>query len=170
MSAWFRIPSEFSHACTNGDVAQVQHFIALNLSADIYRCALAYASSWSDQPECVAQLIPLCDLKNDQSLLQSAAAVGSIKSLELLMGVCDPKINNSWALQAATANGCYSCMELLYPVSDVEAALTMLHHDFPDTEDAWSPLEEYHAQQIKTKLRNAIDGVQPTKLDPSRRM
>lgn len=67
-------------------------------------------------------LIGLTDPKqDDSSALCYAARNGHTDCVELLIPVSDPKANGSWALQEAAARGKTQCVELLIPVSDVEA-------------------------------------------------
>ena len=67
-------------------------------------------------------LIGLTDPKRDDSAaLCYAARNGHTDCVELLIPVSDPKANGSWALQEAAARGKTQCVELLIPVSDVEA-------------------------------------------------
>lgn len=166
-----KISDELSEACKSGDVAQVRHFIAQDLPPDIYRSALRSACFRNWEIVCVAELISVCGLQSCE-FLQMAAGCGSKTVLTVLIGVCDPKTDNSDALQAAALHGQYRCMKLLYPVSDVETALTKLRarDDSPATRCGIRMLEEYHAEQIKIKLCEALDDVEPARLVSARRI
>lgn len=82
---------------------------------------LAHAPQWA--PDCLCEAAKNCN----------------VKALSFLIGITDPKADNSLALQWAVVHGFVPCIDLLYPVSDPRAALEQLKEDQPPRH--WMELE-----------------------------
>jgi len=70
--------------------------------------------------------------------------------------VSNPKAHKSAALCRAIQSGHTQVAELLYPVSDLHAALHQLQRDYPTRREIWEGLELRIAQEQKQKLNKEI--------------
>lgn len=86
--------------------------------------------------ECVQFLLPLSDLRVECGeilngstglLLQTAVRANNYDMVKLLLPYCNPKVDNSLALQYASVNGNQHILELLYPYSEAQTALDDLY-------------------------------------------
>lgn len=141
-------------AAQTGDVVELRRCIALDLPRSIYNDALERAVAWN-QAQCVSELIPVTHNYTD-ALIQ-AAIYGSVECVVVLLPLSDPKTKNSAALVCAAANGHPNCVDALYAVSDVSAALSVLRTNFWDVRKFWIRLEErFEAERQKAELLNCI--------------
>lgn len=86
--------------------------------------------------DCVKFLLPLSDLREERGeivngstglLLQTAVRNNHYEMVELLLPYCNPQVNNSLALQWASQCCDMKMVNLLYPVSYPEQALSDLY-------------------------------------------
>ena len=79
-------------------------------------------ASVNGHAECVKLLIPVSDLKsNDSCALRLASRNGHTECVKLLIPVSNAKDIDSFALRLASENGRTDCVELLLPHSDISS-------------------------------------------------
>lgn len=89
--------------------------------------------------------------------LTQAVFHGYIECVTWMMSISDAKANNSRALQEALVFGHEAIFELLYPVSDPQAALyCMQKNTAAFDEDDWGPLEKRISLEQHEKLRSSV--------------
>lgn len=106
----------------------------------------------------VELLIPVSNPKacNSQAL-RFAAFHGFRQVVQLLIPVSNPKAKNSAALVAALDFDDKRLAEMLYDVSDLAAALRVLHKRHPNS--SWPELEERLAAQQQKAILNEVVGL-----------
>lgn len=86
--------------------------------------------------ECVAFLLPLSDLRVERGeilngstglILQAAVRNNNYDMVEVLLPYCNPLVENSLALQYASAAGFAKIFDLLYPLSNPTEALKSIN-------------------------------------------
>ena len=141
-------------AAQTGDVVELRRCIALGFPCSIYSDALERAVVWN-QAQCVSELIPVTHNYTDAFI--QATIYGSVECVALLLPLSNPQTKNSAALVFAAANGHHNCVDALYAVSDVSAALSVLRTNFGGIRKIWIELEDrFEAERQKTELLNSI--------------
>lgn len=104
----------------------------------------------------VRHYLPLADPASFPKGLWVAAMWGFTEAVEELIQLCDPKSDNSWALQMAAREGHISCVRVLIPVSDpkdnTHALINALYNDHMDIAEVLWPLSNMH--DALSNLRN----------------
>lgn len=89
---------------------------------------------------------------DSQHLLNQAVFHGHLACVKWMVSVSDPKENNSNPLQVAVLQGHKDVFELLYFVSDPQAALFSLQKNHMYDSDDWKMLEERLQKDQRDKL------------------
>lgn len=151
-----QLQSDFSRIVSatvyQGDAAALtvllQHPLFTKIGAD--DLALAIDKSHSD---CVGLLLPHATSQSCNAALIAAARFDDQTMIELLLPRADPCYDNSAALKFATVRGNQKIFDLLYPVSNPQAALAVLQEKWKDQPHLWSMLED----RIRRDLRETLD-------------
>lgn len=113
-------------------------------------------------------LVDCIDLQaNPDSLNQSlvrAARFGHHTILEKLMEVADPTHQKSLAFRWAVVGNHQRCIDLLYPVSDVQHILAYLKNDIDQSSGSFNSIEKrylalkerFEADQLRQKINDTI--------------
>lgn len=91
---------------------------------DVVRC-ICMAAEWGFL-ECVKELVDYCEPDEIGYALGDAASEGRLEVVQYLIPLCDLKANESHPLQMACIGGNTSMIEYLYPFSDPHVALEEL--------------------------------------------
>ena len=95
------------------------------------------------------------DVSKSTELLQQSAFHGNAEEVKRLIPVSNPKADVSWALCVAADEGHEECVEMLVPVSDVEAATRILKQDIGN-EFAVALIERVVVELERKSLSDAI--------------
>ena len=119
-------------AAHNGDSAEVErlsYFVGLKSNMVGGGSQELWWAAEEGHVECVKLLIPVCDPKVDKSwALLAATRNGHTECVKLLISVSDPKADDSFALLVAAMHGHTDIVELLIPVSDPKAYGSLALH------------------------------------------
>lgn len=102
---------------------------------------LLLAIDFGDQ-DVVEVLSAAYGVEGNSVALVAAAREGFVESLEILLPRADPLYRNSQALAAAAINGNDACVEVLYSISNPNAALESMKAYYPHQAEKWVALEE----------------------------
>ena len=142
-------------AASEGNVEEVRRLIPIS-----------YCANWNSQPlinaarnghtECVRLLIPVSNPKDYNTALWFTSGTGNVECVKLLLTVADPKHDNSRALVAAVIRQRQDVIDLLYPVSDPDAALQQMRVRFKNLmapyQDFIERVEEGRFKRQLTKI------------------
>ena len=107
-------------------------------------------------------LIPLSDPRKHARVLETFIAQRNVPGFELLISVCDPKANNSRALQAAVEANFSHAIDFLYPLSHPKKALKALQKKWPENKAKWEELETRMAYEQRQKIERNITPIERT--------
>jgi len=116
-------------ASKQGHVDEVRRLIPISYCADWNSHPLINAAR-GGHAECVRLLIPVSNPKDYNTALWMASSRDSVECVKLLLAVADPLHNHSQALQSAVINKNQEIIDLLYPVSDPDAALDQIRKKY----------------------------------------
>lgn len=152
-------------AAMEGHADCVKLLIPVSNPCDENSHALSLAAE-AGHTDCVKMLIKVSNPKADNSwALKTAAEGGHVECVRLLIGVSDATDNNSEALVRALKNGFWEVAEVVYPHSDLQAALIgMQEWGGDDHKTAWLEDKIYEvAQQQRAVLNTAVTGTGRTR-------
>lgn len=137
------------------DVEQMQKILGY-VSDDAVERALRVGLEYG-YADVVEFLITHVSISDPHSqFLTQAVFHGYIQCVTWMMSISDAKANNSRALQDALVFGHEDIFELLYPVSDPQAALYSMQKNTAFDEDDWGPLEKRISLEQRDKLRRNV--------------
>lgn len=90
--------------------------------------ATLMAAEWG-RTQCLECLISLCSKDTLNQALEDAAYGGSVEAVRMLLKHADPLANRSSALRWASYVGHQGVFDLLYPISDPQAALDTMKEE-----------------------------------------
>lgn len=158
-------------AAKQGNVGEVRRLIPISHCADWNSHPLINAVR-GEHVECVRLLIPVSNPKDYNTALVFACGRDSVECVKLLLEVADPLYNHSQALQSAVINKNQEIVDLLYPLSDPDAALKHLLNTFKHTLRP-SPYQDFidrvEEGRFQRQLNKEIEAQQPTALSKLKR-
>lgn len=161
-------------AAKQGNVDEVRRLIPISHCADWNSRPLINAV-YGGHVECVRLLIPVSNPKDYNKALWFASGRDSVECVKLLLEVADPLHNNSQALQSAVIHKNQEIVDLLYPLSDPDAALKQILNKFKQTVGS-SPYQDFidrvEEGRFKRELTKAVEHKKetPTPSAPKRKM
>lgn len=177
-----QMSSQLILAAEDGDHRKVKRLLPLTDPQTLGSRALLVAchkSHW----ECVKILLPLTSLEDIQSVSQQVAQNGpadilpllvehdpelapillvhavtgkNIKTTRVLCALTDPKYKDSLALQWAVITGQKDMVDILFSVSDPQAALVGIQNQHAENPQRWSWFEARIAHMQKQKILSEI--------------
>lgn len=126
-----KLDQQLVKAAAAGDDEEVRRLIPL---ANAKNNEALKAALHSHCSACVEILLPVSDLSDPDEI--GGMLIRAVESLDaacvkLLMGVCNPKFNNSCPLRVAVVRGYTNIVDVLFPVSEPRVALDDLQENFP---------------------------------------
>lgn len=124
-----------------------------------------YAAALNGLLECVQLLSPYVTKAAYGQALISAAADGHTSTVVFLSHKIEEQSFLNTALRNAALYQQYDCVNVLYPLAQIDEVLRLLHKYFINRRPDWGFLEErYNAAQQKTTLVGAVGAVEHTSL------
>ena len=129
-------------AAAAGDDEEVRRLIPL---ADAKNNKALQGALEIHSAACVEMLLPVSDLSDPSEM--HGMLIWAVESLDtaivkLLVGVCDPKFNNSYPLQLAVLRDYTTIADMLFPVSAPREALERLQKTFPKGHNRGGVIED----------------------------
>lgn len=116
-----------------------------------------YFAAHSGLLECVQLLSPHVTKATFGQALESAARDGRTSTVVFLSEKVEEQSFFNTALRTAALYQQYDCVDVLYPLAQIDEVVRLLHQYFIGRRPDWSFLEErYNAEQQKTTLVGAV--------------
>lgn len=116
-----------------------------------------YGAAQNGLLECVQLLSPYVTKATFGQALESAARDGRTSTVVFLSDKIEEQSFFNTALRTAALRQQYDCVDVLYPLAQIDEVLRLLHQYFIGRRSDWGFLEErYNAEQQKTTLARAV--------------
>lgn len=140
-----------AHAQDLESMKKILGFVGLDGIERAVRVANEYGYS-----DIVEFLVCNASIPNSQRLLTEAVFHGHLECVKWMLSVADPKVDNSNPLAVAVLQGHDDSFELLYSVSNPQAALFSLQNNPMYDADEWYVLEERIRKEQRDTLAAAV--------------
>lgn len=161
-------PQILSAAVYQGDAQALSVLLKHPLFTEIGNDDLALAIDKS-HTTCVDLLLPHANHQACNAGLVAAVRFDDKKSVARLLPRADPHYDNSAALRFAALRNNQELFDLLYPLSNPQAALDILQHKWKNQPQLWSMLEERMRKDLHASLEHATENLH-TRFAPKRKI
>lgn len=147
-----KFDKQLVEAARTGNHEEVRRLIPL---ANTKNNEALNAAIQQQHASCVEMLLPVSDLSNPDKIngmLTLAVESNDVASVKLLIGVCDPKLNNSYPLQLAVLRDYTTIADMMFSVSAPRVALERLQQCFPQGGNVGGGVIEQRVAQFQERV------------------